>query len=45
MPRPRSPTRPRRPRPHRGGMDLIAIGLAGAFFATMLLLVEGLDRA
>ncbi|WP_210491049.1 hypothetical protein [Patulibacter sp. SYSU D01012] len=45
MPPSRSPTRPRRPGAHREGMDLIAIGLAGAFFAAMLLLVDGLDKA
>jgi len=26
-------------------MDLVAVGIALAFFAAMLLLIEGLDRA
>jgi tRNA pseudouridine-54 N-methylase len=44
MARARFSMQPSRPPAHSGRMDIIAVAIAVAFFAAMLLVVEGLDR-
>jgi hypothetical protein len=44
MPEPRFCTRASRRRADSAGMDVIAIVIGVAFFAAMVLFIEGLDR-